>query len=103
MIIPKKKISRVFSDDPKADRKKEVEALLTQMSESFPNYDDPEPTANEHKGLHQVLCGFIMWVSIIGTLLMSAGGAYYLAVPRPLVYVTTQNGTLHLLHPFSIQ
>lgn len=103
MIIPKKKAISVFSQDPQSDRKKEAEEYLKHLAESLPNYEDPEPTANEFKGLHQTLCGLIMWVSILGTLIMSAGGVYYLTIPKPSVYVTTQNGNLYLLHPITTQ
>lgn len=103
MIIPKRTAPSVFSDDPRADRKKEAEELLKQMAENYPNYDDPEPTANEYKGLHKTICGFILWVTIIGTTILSAGGVYYLTIPKPSVYVTTQNGNLYLLHPISVQ
>lgn len=103
MIIPKTKALSVFSDDPRSNRREEAEALLKQMAEQIPNYDDPEPTANEYKSLHQLICGFIMWVSIVGTITLSAGSLYYLTIPKPSVYVTTQNGNLYLLHPISVQ
>lgn len=103
MIIPKKKALSVFSDDPRADRKKEAEEILRGMAENIPNYDEPDPTANEYRALHQTICGFILWVTVIGTAILSSGGIYYLTIPKPSVYVTTQNGNLYLLHPISVQ
>jgi hypothetical protein len=103
MIIPKRKVANVFSDDPKADRKKEAEELLKHLAESNPNYDEPDHSADAYRNLHNMLCGAIMWISIIGTVALSAAGIYYLTIPKPLVYVTTQNGNLHLLHPISVQ
>lgn len=103
MIIPKRKAPSVFSDDPRADRRKEAEELLASMAELYPNYSDPEPAADEYRGLHQTICGFILWVTIIGTVILTAGSLYYLSIPKPMVYVTTQNGSLYLLHPISVK
>lgn len=103
MIIPTRKPGKVFADDPKVDRKKEAEAFLTDLAECNPNYDEPEPNADAYRGLHQTLCGLILWVTVVGTSILAVGGFYYLTIPTPSAYVTTQNGGLFLLHPISVQ
>lgn len=103
MIIPRRKPIKVLSDDIKVDRKKEAEEFLRALGDSTPQYSDPEPDADAHQALHRFLCGCIMWATIIGTLALTTGGVYYLTVPSPSVYVTTQNGNLHLLRPTSVQ
>jgi hypothetical protein len=94
MIIPVRRPSKVFSEDPKVDKKKEAEDILKQLVDNNPQYAEPDPDADAHRTLYLFLCSLIMWCSIIGTTVLTLSALTYLAIPDPLAYVTTQDGRL---------
>jgi hypothetical protein len=97
MIIPERRSSKVFSEDPKVDKKKEAEDILKKLAEDHPQYAEPDPDADAHRTLYLFLCSLIMWCSILGTIILTLSALTYLAIPDPLAYVTTQDGRLYSL------
>lgn len=94
MIIPVRRANKMFSEDPKADKKKEAEEILQKLASDFPQYSEPEPDADAHRTLYLFLCSLIMWGSVVGTAVLTISALFYLIIPDPLVYVTTQDGKL---------
>lgn len=97
MLIPVRPAKKMFSEDPKVDKKKEAEDILKKLADDFASYSEPEPDADAHRTLYLFLCSLFMWGSIIGTSFLTLSALYYLWIPDPLVYVTTQDGRLFLL------
>lgn len=92
MLIPVRK--KKFVLDKESSSKEKIEELIKKLGEEGSKIPEPEPTLEEERALFQIASSALLLFTAIGTVVLLLGGLWYLTVPAPSGYVTTQDGKI---------
>ncbi|MHD0644536.1 hypothetical protein ACYPKM_02715 [Pseudomonas aeruginosa] len=68
---------------------------LKALAETSIEFDSGENDFEAESTRFHLAISLILWISIFGTTLLTLGGLYYLTIPAPKPYVTTQDGQIY--------
>lgn len=81
------------------DRRKRVEKILSYFQKNTVEIDTEEHDYELNKKRMQSSANIILWCTILGTTLIAMSSLFYMTIPDPTAYVTTQDGRLIKLDP----
>lgn len=81
------------------ERKKALELCLKPLSDLPSQYGEPEVSAFDRKSRYGMSIGIIFFTTLIATTILSACSLYFMTLPSPLVYASTQEGKLYPITP----
>lgn len=97
----KKKIRHGLHSELTLEKRKErIESILNHFNKSAVEINASDFDYSSSKSRMQLTASIILWCSILGTLFVGLSSLYYMSVPEPTAYVTTQDGRLVELKPF---
>ena len=93
-----------FLDNPdKDERKKLIEAALKELDSNALSQGEIPRDIASIKGRYYLSISTIMWSAIIGTVLLTLSSVYFSFLPRPISYISTQDGKLYEIKPVRVE
>lgn len=95
-----KKIKLGLDSNLSLDQRKErIEKIVHHLAKDEVVLDERDFDYNFNRSRMINSAKIILWCSIIGTTLLAASSLYYVSIPDPVAYATTQDGRLIELVP----
>lgn len=97
-----KKLECFDIHDP-AERRKAIEAVVRELDDKGVALGEPLEQMSNVKARYSLSCSTILWCSIIASTFLALSSLYFITLPRPFSYVSTQDGKLYEIHPLKIE
>ncbi|MBB4861421.1 hypothetical protein HNP46_000232 [Pseudomonas nitritireducens] len=103
MEIPSNKRVRLPPEErTTSEARLDPSEVLKEFALTAVEIDDSDYDMRVNETRFALAVNFILFLSIIGTLVLLAGGLFYLSVPAPTPHATTQDGQIYELKPLKI-
>jgi hypothetical protein len=83
-------------------RRKSIEEVIRQLDAGAQAAGQRPIGIDSVKARYEMSCMLIMITSVFSTIIMALASAYFVSLPSPKTYATTQDGKLYELKPYKI-
>jgi hypothetical protein len=101
--MKKNKTLECFSIQDPAERRMAIESVVRELDEKGIAQGEPLEDMSNIKARYSLSCAVILWCSLIASTFLAISSIYFVTLPRPFSYVSTQDGKLYEIHPLKIE